>query len=160
DHGMAEEFDVIVLGGGPAGENAAGRAATGGLRVALVEKELIGGECSYWACIPSKTLLRPGALMAAARRLPGIPTGPIDTDKVLARRNYMVSNWHDDGQVRWSDSIGLTVVRGNGALDGERAVTVRAGDGTTRTLTARTAVVVATGSVPVVPPPFKDVKPW
>jgi dihydrolipoamide dehydrogenase len=160
---VAEEFDVIVLGGGPAGENAAERAVLGGLRVALVEKELIGGECSYWACIPSKTLLRPGAVMAAARRLPGVReaiTGRIDTDQVLARRNYMVSDWHDDGQIRWADSIGLTVARGDGVLDGERAVSVRASDGARRDLTARKAVVVATGSVPVVPPTFKDISPW
>src|SRR3954470_15241088 len=160
---MADEFDVIVLGAAPAGENAADRAAAGVLAVALVENELIGGECSYWACIPSKTLLRPGAALAAARRVPGVReaiTGTIDTDKVLAWRNYMVSDWTDDGQVAWASGAGITIVRGRGALDGERAVTVTTAGGEARRLTARTAVVVATGSVPVVPPPFRDISPW
>ena len=157
------EFDVIVVGAGPAGENAADRAAAGGLQVVLVENELIGGECSYWACIPSKTLLRPGAVLAAARRVPGVReaiTGTIDTDRVLAWRNYMVSDWHDDGQVKWAGGAGITIVRGRGTLDGERRVAVTTHDGTVRRLTARKAVVVATGSVPVVPPPFNAVKPW
>ena len=99
-----EEFDVIVVGAGPAGEVIAGRCADGGLSVALVERELIGGECSYWACIPSKTLIRPGDVIAATRRVPGASeavTGPIDVDAALAQRDYMTSNWHDEGQLPW-----------------------------------------------------------
>src|SRR3954452_9347934 len=160
---MADEYDVIVLGGGPAGENAADRAQMGGLSVALVEAELVGGECSYWACMPSKTLLRPGAALAAARRVPGARnavTGTIDAEKVLAWRNWMVSDWHDDGQISWAASAGITVVRGRGALDGPKRVTVTNEDGPPVSLTARRAVVVATGSVPVKPPPFQNITTW
>jgi pyruvate/2-oxoglutarate dehydrogenase complex dihydrolipoamide dehydrogenase (E3) component len=95
------EFDVVVVGGGPAGEVAAGRCADRGLATALVECELVGGECSYWGCIPSKTLLRPGDVLAAARRVPGAAaavTGPVDVAAALVRRDYMTSSWHDAGQ--------------------------------------------------------------
>ena len=100
---MTDELDVIVIGAGPAGENAAGRCADGGLRVALVERELVGGECSYWGCIPSKTLIRPGDVLAAARRVPGAAeavTGKLDVAAALAQRDYMTSSWSDDGQVK------------------------------------------------------------
>src|SRR5205823_2492051 len=160
---MADEYDVIVIGAGPAGENAADRAAQGGLSVALVENELIGGECSYWACIPSKTILRPGAALAAARRVPGVReavTGTIDVDKALAWRNWMVSDWHDDGQVKWATGAGIAIVRGRGAIAGERRVSVTTHGGETQELAARAAVVVATGSVPVVPPPFQGIRHW
>src|SRR5947207_9489224 len=160
---MADEYDVIVIGAGPAGENAADRAAQDGLNVALVENELIGGECSYWACIPSKTILRPGAALAAARRVPGVReavTGAIDVDKVLAWRNWMVSDWQDDGQVTWATDTGIAIVRGRGALAGDRRVTVTTQSGDTQELAARKAVVVATGSVPVIPPPFQGVRHW
>src|SRR5437764_5628069 len=97
-----DEVDVIVIGAGPAGETAAGRCADGGLSVAIVERELVGGECSYWGCIPSKTLIRPGGVLAAARRVPGAAaavTGTVDVPAALARRDYMTSGWRDEGQL-------------------------------------------------------------
>ena len=143
----SDEFDVIVIGGGPVGENAAGRTAAGGLRTALVEAERFGGECSYWACMPSKALLRPGHALAAAKRLPGVPVGDrLDAKAVLARRDEFTSHWDDAGQVQWAEGAGIVPIRGRGVVTGEREVTV---DG--RVLTARRAVVIATGSVPRLP---------
>jgi pyruvate/2-oxoglutarate dehydrogenase complex dihydrolipoamide dehydrogenase (E3) component len=118
--GDVERFDVIVVGGGPAGENAVGRCAEKGLSVALVEKELVGGECSYWGCIPSKTLVRPGDVVAAARRTPGAAeavTGDVSAAAAFAQRDYMTSNWHDDGQVKWLEEIGATLVRADSKPD-------------------------------------------
>ena len=112
-----EEFDVVVVGGGPAGEVIAGRCGDADLRVALVERELVGGECTYWACIPSKTLIRPGDVIAAARRVPGASeavTGQIDVAAALAQRDYMTSNWHDEGQLPWLEEHKVTLVRGSG----------------------------------------------
>src|SRR5436305_5381728 len=110
-----DTYDVIVLGAGPAGENAAGRAAGHGLSVAIVERELVGGECSYWGCIPSKTLLRPGDVIAAARRVPGAATavtGDIDVAAALRRRDSATSGWNDAGAKEWIDEKRITLLRG------------------------------------------------
>ncbi|GAB2915654.1 NAD(P)/FAD-dependent oxidoreductase [Rhodococcus aerolatus] len=158
-----QDFDVIVLGGGPVGENAASRAQQGGLTVAMVESELVGGECSYWACMPSKALIRTSQAVAAARRVQGA-TAELDAEAVLARRTSFTSGWDDSSQVEWAEGAGITVVRGHGRLDGPRRVVVQGAggddtgdaagtDGSADTvLTARVAVVIATGSVPTEPP--------
>jgi dihydrolipoamide dehydrogenase len=161
---MPDDFDVIVIGAGPAGETAAGRCAAAGLAVAIVERELVGGECSYWGCIPSKTLIRPGDVLAAARRVPGAAeavTGGIDVRAVFARRDYMTSSWHDEGQVPWLRDRGIELVRGSGRLAGERVVEVGR-DGSSRRLTARRAVVLATGTRAAVPPipGLREIEPW
>ncbi|WP_036959031.1 FAD-dependent oxidoreductase, partial [Promicromonospora kroppenstedtii] len=105
-----ETYDVIVIGGGPVGENAADRASRTGLSVALVESELVGGECSYWACMPSKVLLRAGTVRALARDTPGLADpGDIDVAAVLARRNEITNDWDDSGQVSWVEGAGLTL---------------------------------------------------
>jgi pyruvate/2-oxoglutarate dehydrogenase complex dihydrolipoamide dehydrogenase (E3) component len=151
-----QEYDVVVIGAGPTGENVADRARRGGLSVAVTESELVGGECSYWACIPSKALLRPAAALAAARAVGGARqavTGELDVAAVLARRTKFTHGWSDDsGQVKWLDRTGSTLVRGAARLAGERTVEVTKPDGGTVTLTARHAVVVATGSAAAIPP--------
>lgn len=165
--GMTEaiEYDVVVVGAGPVGENVADRARAGGLSAAIVESELVGGECSYWACMPSKALLRPVIARADARRVPGLRQsvqGPLDTTAVLAHRDYFTSHWKDDGQVGWLESIGVDLYRGHGRLAGPRRVTVTADDGTVTTLVARHAVAVCTGTRAALPdlPGLADAKPW
>ncbi|RKN05389.1 dihydrolipoyl dehydrogenase family protein [Streptomyces radicis] len=158
-------FDVIVIGAGPTGENVADRTAAAGLRTAIVESELVGGDCSYWACIPSKALLRPPAALEAARAVAGArhaAGGQLDVAAVLARRDGFVSDWQDDGQVAWLESAGIELIRGHGRLAGERRVTVAAPDGGTVDLTATHAVAVCTGSAAVVPglPGVAEARPW
>ncbi|WP_323960234.1 pyridine nucleotide-disulfide oxidoreductase [Arthrobacter sp. JZ12] len=146
--------DVIVIGAGAVGENAAARVVRGGLSAVVVESELVGGECSYWACMPSKALLRPGIALNGARSVAGAReavTGGLDPQQVLARRDSFTSNWDDSSQVEWVDSTGITLLRGRARLTGERQVEVRNDDGATP-LTARHAVILATGSTPSVPP--------
>ena len=162
---MAEEFDVIVIGRGAAGENVAGRVQAGGLTSVVVESELVGGECSYWACMPSKALLRPAEALAVAQRVPSIRgaiTGGIDVEKALRARNAFASNWNDEGQEQWLVSVNATLVRGHGRITGERAVTVTGTDGEVHELTARKAVVVATGTSAAMPPieGLADSEPW
>jgi dihydrolipoamide dehydrogenase len=166
-----DTYDVVVLGGGPTGENVAGRAVRGGLSAVVVEHELVGGECSYWACMPSKALLRPVELHAAARRLPGVAealTGELDTAAVFRRRDEFVHRdgsrefGHDDtGQEGWLADNGIALVRGHARLAGERQVDVVTAAGT-RTLAARHAVVVAVGTVAQIPPipGLREARPW
>ena len=140
------EFDVVVIGAGAVGENAADYAARGGLSVAIVESELVGGECSYWACMPSKALLRTGHAAAALRRLPGT-TAEFDPRAVLTRRDTFTHEWDDASQVEWAERAGLTLLRGQARITGVRTLSVGG-----ETVTARHAVVVCTGSTPVTPP--------
>ena len=158
---MAEEvFDIIVLGAGPVGENVAHYAVEGtSMSAALVDGELVGGECSYYACMPSKALLRPVGVLHTAAHLPGVTGARLDADALLARRDAWVSHYDDAGQVAWASGAGLTPIRGHGRLVGERRVVVEGPDGR-RELTARHAVVLASGSVPMVPDAYRDVGAW
>ncbi|KZE91862.1 dihydrolipoyl dehydrogenase family protein [Microbacterium sp. TNHR37B] len=142
-------YDLIVIGAGPVGENVADRAVQGGLSAVIVESELVGGECSYWACMPSKTLLRAGAALRAAKDVPGAAeavTGEVDVAATLRRRDEIVHDWNDSGQVEWLAGAGIDLVRGHGRITGEREVTV--GD---RVLRARHAVAVCTGTASLLP---------
>ncbi len=163
--GIESDYDVIVLGAGPIGQNAAERARAAGLSVAVVERELVGGECSYWACVPSKALLRPVIAIADARRVDGAReavTGSISSAGVFGRRNRCVSIWDDSGQADWVSGIGATLIRGHGRLAGPRRVAVSTPGGEQPVLTARHAVVVCTGSRPALPdlPGITEAKPW
>jgi dihydrolipoamide dehydrogenase len=154
------EFDVLVLGAGPAGEVCAGRLADAGLSVALVEQELVGGECSYYACMPSKALLRPAQALAEARRVAGAAQaarGELDVQAVFARRDEIIHDLDDTAQLPWVQRHGIELLRGHGALEGERLVRV----GELR-LRAAKAVVLAPGSAPAVPeiPGLREAEPW
>ncbi len=160
-----QEFDVIVIGAGAVGENVADRAVQGGLTAVLIEAELVGGECSYWACMPSKALLRPGTALHGAQAVPGAEeavTKTLDVAAVLKRRDSFTSNWQDDGQVKWVEDTGIELIRGHGWITGTRQVEVAGLDGNSYLLSARHAVVVATGSSPTVPPidGLSDVEYW
>ncbi|MFJ2633684.1 dihydrolipoyl dehydrogenase family protein [Streptomyces sp. NPDC087422] len=161
----ARTYDVIVIGAGPVGENLADRTQAAGLSTVVVESELVGGECSYWACMPSKALLRPVVARADASRLPGLAravAGPLDAADVLARRDEFTSHWKDDGQVGWLESVGVDLVRGQGRLDGPKQVAVLTPEGETVRLTARHAVAVCTGTSAALPklPGIADINPW
>jgi dihydrolipoamide dehydrogenase len=150
-------FDVVVIGAGPAGEVAAGRLGEAGLEVAIVEQHLVGGECSYYACMPSKALLRPAELLAEVGRVPGIRADGLDVEAVLARRDEVIHDLDDSVQLPWLAQRGVTLVRGRGKLDGAKRV--RVGD---ELLAARQAVVIATGSGPAMPPipGLAEARPW
>jgi pyruvate/2-oxoglutarate dehydrogenase complex dihydrolipoamide dehydrogenase (E3) component len=155
-----EEFDAIVVGAGPAGEVCAGRLGEAGLEVAVVEGNLVGGECSFYGCMPSKALLRPGEALAEARRIPGAReavTGELDVEAVLRRRDEVIHDLDDTVNFPWLEQRGVTVLRGHARLAGERSLEL---DG--RELRARRAVVLATGSEAAIPPipGLADAEPW
>jgi pyruvate/2-oxoglutarate dehydrogenase complex dihydrolipoamide dehydrogenase (E3) component len=159
-------YDVIVIGGGAVGENVAARVVQRGLSAVIVESELLGGECSYWACMPSKALLRSGSALRAARAVPGAAeavTGTLDTRAVLDRRDGFTSHWRDSGQVEWAEGAGIQLIRGRGRLDGRLTVVVSPTDESAdQVLTARHAVAICVGSSPAIPPVsgLRESRPW
>ena len=162
--GASRSYDVIVIGAGAVGENVADRTAQAGLKTLVIEAELVGGECSYWACMPSKALLRSGAVLAAARRVGGAKeavTGQLDVAAVLRRRTEMTHDWNDSSQVDWLDSAGIELLRGHARLSGIREVTVETDAGIV-VVTATHAVVLSTGSSALLPDidGLADVNPW
>ncbi|MEO7349376.1 MAG: NAD(P)/FAD-dependent oxidoreductase [Terrimesophilobacter sp.] len=160
-----DAYDLIVIGAGATGENVADRATAGGLRVVIIEAELVGGECSYWACMPSKALLRSAAALRAAQRVSGARqaiTGELDVKAVLARRDKASHQWNDELQVEWLASAGVDLIRGIGRISGEKEVTVTHEDGSEFVLTAQHAVAVCTGTSARIPDisGLRDSQPW
>ncbi len=159
------EYDLIVIGAGSTGENVADRAVQGGLSAIIVEEDLVGGDCSYWACMPSKALLRSGQALRAALAVPGASeavTGTLDVAAVLERRTTFTSNWDDSAQVEWLEGASIPLVRGHARLTGEKEVTVTDADGRTQVLRANHAVAIATGSEPKIADisGLRDADPW
>jgi len=165
DPGAERTYDVIVIGMGPVGFTVAEGARAAGLSVAAVERELVGGECSYWACIPSKAMLRPVVSVADSLKVAGARqavTGPVDAQAVFARRDGYAANWNDKIPADYLEGIGVELVRGQGRLSGPRQVAVEGQNGASVLLTARQAVVISTGSRPNMPdlPGLREVRPW
>jgi dihydrolipoamide dehydrogenase len=163
--GSGCEFDAIVLGAGPVGQNVAARSRAAGLSVAVVERELVGGECSYWGCIPSKSLLRPVIAVADVCRIDGAREaigGPIATAGVFGRRDRYVTNWDDSGQAAFVEGLDAALFRGHARLDGPRRVAVATAGDELVVLTARHAVAICTGSTATLPniPGVAEAKPW
>ncbi|WP_433281448.1 dihydrolipoyl dehydrogenase family protein [Pseudonocardia xinjiangensis] len=161
----SDSYDVVVLGAGPVGQTVAGRSRAHGLSVALVERELVGGECSYWGCIPSKAMLRPVIAVSDARRVDGAReavTGQVDAGAVFRRRDRYVTGWDDSGQADGLAGMGIDVIRGHGRIEGARRVVVATADDEQRVLTARHAVVVCTGSTAALPdlPGIAEAHAW
>jgi len=158
----SRSFDAIVVGAGPAGEVAAGKLADRGLATALVERELVGGECSFYACMPSKALLRPPELADETRRVQGVADAPVETIAALRRRDEVIHDLDDSAQLPWVERKGIALIRGSARIDGERRLLVESRDGSRQLLEARRAIVLAVGSRAAVPPVpgLRELEPW